>query len=166
MPRIADEDDLGGGLSPAEAMELWLGPNPSLSSRFRTPEEARAMWNRHRDELMRRHGSNGRRPVAWWCFEAPFPYPGHDVECSTLWRAGALGEDKRLRIEARWRQEFDRAQEPGFVEYEDSQMVEGVRARRLHYEWADIPHELAEQWTAERRRQRRRAGKGSPIPTG
>jgi hypothetical protein len=164
MPRIADDDDLGG-LPPAEAMELWLGPNPNLGSLFHTPEQARAMWSQHRDELMRHFGSDGRRPVAWWRFEAPFPYPGLDVERSTLWRAGVLSEEEKLRLEVEWRQEFDHAWEPGFVEYENSEMIQGVRARRLHFEWADIPHELVEQWTAERRRQRRRAGRGSPAPT-
>jgi hypothetical protein len=141
--------------SAAELMELTIGPG-AMGSYFRTRDELRAGWEAAREELPQR-SQPGRRPQAWWEFDAPFPYPGLDFERSTLWRAGLLSADEKHQLEVEWRAEFERAWEPGFVEYEACRMVKGARARRLYFAWADIPHELVEQWTGERRRARPRS---------
>jgi hypothetical protein len=143
MHRPVDE------LDPAELMELQLGPG-TMGSWFHSREQLRAAWEQSRAALLKR-SQPGRRPMGWWEFDAPFPYPGLDFERSSLWRAGILSAEEKHLLETEWRQEFERAWAPGFVEYENSRMVKGVRARRLHFEWADIPAELRQRW---RRRQR------------
>jgi hypothetical protein len=85
----------------------------------------------------------GRRPLAWWEFDAP---PGlkfnEERSCSILWRAGILGAEEKLDVEAEWRREF----EHGFTRSYDA------RRRKEHFRWADIPAELIRAWTAERKR--------------
>src|SRR5262249_40158072 len=122
---------IGGELSPGAKMELWVGPNPS-GSYFGSPEELRAAWETHRDEIMQRWGSHGRRPCAWWAFDSDLEHPGYDRERSTLWRAGVLSEAERAELEEGWRQDFDAARGMD------------ARDRREHFEHCDVPHELIE----------------------
>ena len=72
------------------------------------------MWQRHRDRLMGLFGSHGRRPLAWWRYDSPIPYPGYDREQSTLYEAGLIEAAERDELVAEWRSEFERAQAPGF----------------------------------------------------
>jgi hypothetical protein len=77
--------------------------------------------------------------MAWWSYEAPIPWPGYERERSTLYAAGLLGEDEKAELEAEWRREFDRAQEPGFtICLGPGEHLEGAAARRVHFRWADI----------------------------
>jgi hypothetical protein len=90
--------------------------------------------------------------MAWWCFEAPggLKYPGYYSERSTLWRAGVLGSEERLEVEAEWRHDFD-----------DAARRMSARERREHYEHHDIPAELIQAWTPPRRRRARAQGVAS-----
>jgi hypothetical protein len=134
----------------AAAMELWLGPSPHLPPAFDSAEHARAAWSQHRDHMMEQHGSHGRRPVAWWAFEAPFEYPGRDLERSTLYAAGLLAEGEREELLAYWRAQFERARDPEFFHCEGAgRILHGAAARAAHYRWADIPPALVEAWSAE-----------------
>src|SRR5262249_14579976 len=109
---------------------------------------------------MRLWGSHGRRPMAWWEFDAgDLKHPGYDRERSTLWRANVLSEAERTELEAEWAVEFAKAHRPHFFHHTGVEVLHGVRARRAHYAWADIPDELIEQWTAARRRRRSRAAR-------
>jgi hypothetical protein len=127
----------------AELQELWLGPNPNMGSLFADREELRAAWEKHRAVAMLMFAKDGKRPLAWYEFDAP---PGlrfsDEHEQSTLWRAGVLGSDERAGLEAHWRREFERAYARGY----------GAKRRRQHFRWADIPRELVKVWTAERKR--------------
>ena len=83
--------------------------------------------------------SPGRRPLAWWQYDAPVTvkWPGYERERSTLWQAGLLlGDDERAALEAEWRRELDFAQ----------RLPAGER-RAAHYAWADIPEGLLRRWT-------------------
>jgi hypothetical protein len=128
----------------AELQELWLGPNVNTGSRFADREELRAAWERHRGVAMLMFGKLGRRPLAWWEFEAP---PGlrydDDHEQSILWAAGILGADERAELEAHWRRRFEQA------------YALDRKARRKRIRFADIPRELVAAWTAERKRRGR-----------
>jgi hypothetical protein len=108
-------------------------------------------------------GQSGRRPLAWWEFEAPIPYPGYDDEEAALYEAGLLGEQEAAMQVQQWRIAFDRAQAPGFAfclgHRKPSDMfaswLEGAAAKRAHYRWAGIPRSLLKKWIAERRRSRK-----------
>jgi hypothetical protein len=63
-------------ITPQQEMELWLGPSHHHGSAFSDDDERRRLWCEHRDRLMRWFAHDGRRPQAWWEFEAPFKYPG------------------------------------------------------------------------------------------
>jgi hypothetical protein len=146
-------------LSPDQELDLWLGRGPLSDPWPFVSEEARqAAWLRHREHLIGQLPSSpGRRLQAWWqYFEGAPPYPGPDREASTLYAAGLLGEAEKVELEADWRREFDRAQEPGFwLCLGPGDWLEGAAARRAHYRWADIPRALVKRWTAERKRQAR-----------
>ena len=140
LPRTGAGDIDSCGLTYSELQELWLGPcNGSV---FDTPEQLRDAWVRGRDVVMRLWGSGGRRPQAWWCFDAPglgLTWPGYDRERSTLWRAaGVLSEAERGELESEWKAEFDATRGMD------------VRARREHFAHHDVPDELIERWQAER----------------
>jgi hypothetical protein len=97
-----------------QMLELWLGPHPDRGSLFNDREELQSAWDTHRDVLMKRWGSHGRRPQIWWELATEMQFPGLDREKSTLWRAGVLAPAERAELEAEWRTEFERAQNPKF----------------------------------------------------
>jgi len=141
-------------LSPDQAQELWLGASYD-GSVFASEEERHAAWRKHRDRLMALWGKGGRRPLAWWCYEAgELDYPGYDFERSTLFEAGRLTVPERAELLAYWKREFDRACVPGFfICLGPGRFLANEEACAAHCRWADIPASLVEQWMAERRRQ-------------
>jgi hypothetical protein len=145
--RAAKTSDIDAcGLTLSELQELWLGAHPTSGSHFHSREELVAAWEAGRAVVMRLWGSHGRRPAGFYEFEWDGPRPAYDVERSSLWRrAGVLSEAERTELELQWRTEFDAAR------------GKDARTRREHYEWADIPPELVEAWTAARRRPKRQA---------
>jgi hypothetical protein len=135
-----------------QEMELWLGASHN-GSVFGSEDERREAWIRHRERLMAMWGTNGRRPLAWWCFEAPddLDYE-YATETSTLYEAGLLTESEQAELVERWRHEFDRACAPNFSHcLGPARFLTGAEGREAHYRWADIPATLVEQWEAERR---------------
>ena|SRR6516165_10506826 len=138
--KVSDIDSCG--LTFSELQELWLGPHPTTGSCFCTREELVAAWAAGRAVVMRLWGSDARRPMAWWCFEAPdgLKYPGYFHERSFLWQHGLLEPQERLAVEAEWRRSFDETRGMG------------ARERREHHEHCDIPTELIELWTPQRKR--------------
>jgi hypothetical protein len=52
--------------------------------------------------------------MAWWAYDAPFPYPGYDHEQAALYEANLLAEEEKAELLTQWRLYFDKAQEPGF----------------------------------------------------
>jgi hypothetical protein len=89
----------GGDNALGRMQELWLGPGPA-GSLFCSREELQAAWAQYRGEVMRLWGSHGRRPMAWWEFDAgDLQYPGYDREKSYLYEAGVLSEAERAEVE-------------------------------------------------------------------
>ena len=143
-----------GKITADQEMSFWLGHPPDV---FANEDEARALWTRHSPRLMDLFAMRGRRPVAWWKFDAPIPYPGDEFERSALYEAGLLSPEEREQLVAEWREEFDRAQAPGFgfcaglrPDGKGALWLTGQAARRAHHAWADIPTSLVEQWRTER----------------
>jgi hypothetical protein len=141
----------GGGSVLSQMQELWLGPNSSHGSLFGSREELQSAWQQHRAEVMRLWGSHGRRPMAWWEFEAGnLEYPGYHHEQSYLFEHNAFSEAERTELLAGWRKEFEHACS-----------LEGA-ARKSHLDWADVPHSLRQQWQAARKR---RSGRQLAAPS-
>ena len=140
-PIVHNDDIEACGLTYSELQELWLGPcNGSV---FDTTEQLRAAWASGRAVVMRLWGSHGRRPQGWWCFEAPglgLTWPGYDRERSYLYEHNVLSQQERSELEAEWRAAFDAAK------------GKGAAARREHFEHHDIPPELIEKWTPQKKR--------------
>lgn len=62
-----------------ERLDLRIGPMPDHWGtdriRWTTDAERRAAWFANRDELLARRTHPGRRPAAFWQYEAPHPDP-------------------------------------------------------------------------------------------
>jgi hypothetical protein len=125
-----------------QEMELWLGSH--RGSLFASEEERRRLWFENRDRLMGYWGNNGRRPQAWWRFEAPFKYPGFNRERSALWEANLLGTSEARTLEERWRSAFEESLSSGFT----FQGLSGWDAHIAFLVFNDIPSDLAELWAA------------------
>ena len=133
-------------------MVLRYGPDPRWPT-IRSEAEYRDAWARHRERLLEGY-QHGRRPIAWWRFEAPFPYPGYDREPAVLFEAKLLSDAEAQGLETWWREQFERAQDPNFFHCEGpGRFLKGEAARRAHHRWAGIPRSLLRKWTAQRRRQ-------------
>ena len=138
-----------------QMMELWLGPR-SNGSAFRSDEERRAAWFRHRDRVMQLWAKGGRRPMGWWCYEARemgLRYPTYAYERSVLWETpNVLSEAERAELERKWRHEFDRCwDDPHFFHCAGpDKNFTGDEARVRHLAWADVPPELVYKWLDER----------------
>ena len=149
-----------GRLSHEQEMVLQYGAEERWAEAFATEDEYRDAWIRNRDRFLAWY-CHGRRPAAWWQFEAgDLRYPGYDREQSTLYRAGLLGEEERAELLGFWREEFEKASAPDFwTALRPNCILEGEPARKAHIRWADIPRELVREWTAQRRRRERTIGK-------
>jgi hypothetical protein len=144
-----------GRLSHEQEMVLLYGKDPRWSVAFRTEEEHRQAWARHRDRILASY-RHGRRPMAWWSFESPIRYPGYEHQQSVLFAAGLLTEQERAELIAWWREQYERAWSPNFFCCEGpGRFFNGAVGRRKHYRWADIPASLLREWNAARRRQAR-----------
>jgi hypothetical protein len=144
-------------LTGQQEMELWLGASDSGSS-FASEEERQAAWTRHRARLMGLWARDGKRPVAWWSYEAPVElyYPGPDYERSTLYEADLLSESEKAELLAYWRCEFDRASAVGFSTcVGPGKFLAGDEAFEAHMRWADVPPALVEEWSAARQQQQK-----------
>jgi hypothetical protein len=125
-----------------QEQELWLGKSHRGGSAFSDDDERRHAWFEHRDRLMQSFAHNGRRPQAWWKFEAPFKYPGFNQERSALWAAGLCGAAEARTLEQSWREEFDRSLAPGFSFCD----LTGWEAHIAYLVYHDVPPDLAELW--------------------
>jgi hypothetical protein len=134
--------------------EMRYGPPLHGPSEFPSTASARAYWHENRERLMAWLGVHGRRPAAWYAFEAPSGLRReYDREQSTLYEAGLLSEAERTELLTFWREEFDRANGPNFFFCEGpGRIFQGPVARKKHWEWADIPRTLLMKWTRGRRR--------------
>jgi hypothetical protein len=120
---------------------------------FASDSERRAAWLQHRNKFLAKERP-GRRPDAWWDYEAPFRRPDvYEREPARLYEAGLLGEEEKVELIAFWRHEFHSAQQPDFfICCGPGDFRHGAAARRAAYEDAGIPRELVRQWTAAHQR--------------
>ena len=100
-------------LNHAQDMSLTYGDLPGREA-FASYQARREAWLRHRDELLR-YCVAGQRPQAWWDYDSPVPYPGRDYAGAALYEAGLLSESELATLMAKWREEFEKAQVPGFM---------------------------------------------------
>jgi len=142
-------------MTASQMQELWLGANHNRSH-FVNDADRREMWWSNRDRIMELWGCHGRRPVAWWFFEAPemgLRYPGSQYERSVLWEAGVLSEDERAALEREWREAWEFCWRPNFFHCaRPGKIYNGDEARVRHLVWADVPPELVYKWPDERER--------------
>jgi hypothetical protein len=149
-------------LSHEEALSLRYGDLPGRPA-FASEEQRREAWFYHRDRLLQ-HCSGGQRPAGWWNYESPIPYPGRDYAEAALYEAKLLTESEVAELTARWRSDFERAQEPGFARCmgfarpgdTTATWLRGKAARRAFYRWSGVPRDLLKRWTRERRQRKRR----------
>ena len=120
---------------------------------FASDSERRAAWLQHREKFLAKERP-GRRPEAWWDYEAPFRRPDeYEQEPACLYAAGLLEEEEKRELVADWRETFQSAQQPDFfICCGPGDLRRGVAARRAAYADAGIPRELVRQWTAAHQR--------------
>jgi hypothetical protein len=120
---------------------------------FGDDAKRRAAWLRHRQWMLARC-RDGRRPAAYWDYEAPIPEPD---DCSyrqaALWTAGLLTLEERQQLQATWRAAFEEAQARDFcVVVAPGELLKGEAARRAWYQNYGIPRQLLRRWTQAHRR--------------
>jgi len=120
---------------------------------FRDDAKRRAAWLHHRHWMLARC-RDGRRPRAWWDYEAPIPEPD---DCryrqAALWAAGLLTLEERHQLQASWRKAFEEAQARDFsCVVAPGEVLKGEAARQAWYRNYGIPRQLLRRWTRERRR--------------
>jgi hypothetical protein len=143
----------GRKLTHEQQMSLSFGDLPNRPA-FDSAEDRRAAWRYHGDRLVRQCRP-GRRPAAWWDFDATIRRPRNAAEeAAALFKNGLLAAREADVLLAQWRAAFDRAQHDGFAFCEGSEpdggaarWLQGAQARIAHYKWAGIPRELVKQWT-------------------
>jgi hypothetical protein len=137
-------------ITPLQEEELWLGANSRRGSTFANDAERRRLWEVHRKRLLDRWGVEGRRPQAWWRYDAlNIPYPGYACERSTLYEHGLLDKAEARALVAEWHAEFKRAMQPNFFFIAGpGEIYHDAIAREKHFAWADIPSALVQQWEA------------------
>jgi hypothetical protein len=122
---------------------------------FADDEERKAAWFTHRAKLLQ-HCSWGRRPAGWWDYECPIERPrDRDYEEAALFEAGLLTQGEIDELMAKWRSDFERAQDPQFMYRAATAWLDGWRAKKAYLKWAGVPRALIREWTVERRRGRR-----------
>jgi hypothetical protein len=137
-----------------QEMELWLGPN-HRGSAFESEAQRQWAWTQHRDRLMVIWGKHGKRPWAWWRYEAGRPHPG-DRQASTLYEMGVLSDEERAELIRWWSEQFERTYAAHFFFCRGpGRILEGAPARAAHLSWADCPRKLVTQWSKERQRRDR-----------
>ena len=139
---------------------------------FSDDEARQVAWVLHRDRLLQ-HCSGGKRPAGWWDYDSPVPYPrDSDYAEATLYEAELLVESEVTELMARWRSEFERAQDPGFMFCGGAIWLKGEAARKAHLKWAGVPRALilevdvATPAPEQDRPQARRAGARRATGTG
>jgi hypothetical protein len=99
---------------------------------FPNETEYREAWQRHRDEMLA--GNPGKRPAAWWQFDAPdgLERPGDSgEETILLYEHGLLSAAEIKILTPRWRRHWEEAVE-------------------AHREWAGVPREVWDRFDRER----------------
>jgi hypothetical protein len=126
---------------------------------FASEEERRAAWQRCRNQMMATD-RYGKRPAAWWDYDAPAPRPEEGEE-AVLYEHQLLDEQETAELAAFWRHEFERVFAPGWpghcIGHKRSTdtfatWIEGARGRQAHWRWAGIPQKIIKEWLTERRR--------------
>src|ERR671914_223358 len=80
-------------------LELGFLSQQPIEVQFANEEERREAWERHRDELLE-HRREGRRPDAWWCYDAPDWPEGAETRDQAL---SFLGDDAdRAQLRDEW----------------------------------------------------------------
>ena len=116
-------------LSGDEYMTLALGPSIDAPA-FASEDDARAAWEGVRDKIMADGWlSPGKRPWAFWHFDAPDVLENAHSESEACWRIGAASE--KTAIEAQWRQHIAVAR--------NSHPHDARAARLMALEWGEVP---------------------------
>ena len=105
-------------------------------------------WERNRDALLA-ECPPGRRPWAYYRFDAPDLVFDYDTERSALYAAAILSETERDRLIASWRATYEEGLDPEFT-FMASGVLEGDAARRALHAWDDIAPEVLEAWEEQR----------------
>jgi hypothetical protein len=114
-------------------------------------------WRRHRKTLMS-WSAKGHRPPEWWLYERNMECPEHQE--AALFAMGELRKAELSQTMAWWREQYDRARQPGFAHCIGhakpgdmfATWLEGLPALRAHFRWAGVPRKLIQRWNAEHRR--------------
>jgi hypothetical protein len=116
---------------------------------------SRERWLRHRGTLMAHEASPGHRPEEWWIYEKNLDPPECSGQAGMLMRMGELAEQELDILMRKWREVYNKANEPHFSYCIGSKpgttyahWLEGEAARLAYYEWAGIPDEALKQFEA------------------
>ena len=107
---------------------------------------SRERWQRHRDWMMAAAGP-GHRPDEWWRYEKGCQRPAHQTQA--LYTMGELRGAELARLMTWWRDAYEEAYEVFTVGHFGT-IRKTPEQRRAFLDFHNVPHELVEQWDAEK----------------
>jgi hypothetical protein len=120
---------------------------------FGSDAERRQAWAQWREHMLSTC-RYGKRPAAWWNYEAPFAPPAdRHLKPAMLFASKLLPPREAKQLHDYWRARYEQAYEngEGFVHcLGPDEWLHGDAARRAHFRMYGILPALVEQWEQER----------------
>jgi hypothetical protein len=121
---------------------------------------SRERWMRNREQIMLTDAHFGKRPAEWWIYERGINQPRQQGTVLFEKFHEELRPDELKYLLEFWRENYERAQEPGYsycIGHKNpgdnfASWLEGLAAQKALYRWAGIPAAIIRQWDKERRR--------------
>ena len=132
-----------GELGTIQRWNLVLGhmDHQPVESQFATEKERRAAWECHRDKLLAKSGA-GKRPQAWWDYEASESRDEKMAECLQLRRMGELSRAELDALIPLWREWEEKARTIDHYCAGPGEFLSGRAAYLAWRKWAGIPDDL------------------------
>jgi hypothetical protein len=107
---------------------------------------SRERWRKHRDRMLAA-ASPGQRPQEWWLYEKGREQPKNQTQI--LYTMGELRDAELAALTKWWRVHYEDANEVVTVGSFGT-LKKTLAQRQAFLDFHNVPHELVEQWDAER----------------
>jgi hypothetical protein len=129
-----------GELNHDEWISLTLGERPDRQA-FDSDEDRRAAWEQHREAELASINL-GRRPAAWWDYDAPARRDHNMNSMLQLFRLGELRGDELQYAMRHWADWAEKARKLHYVLGPGNIVTASPEAEERWRAWAGVPDEM------------------------